>query len=63
MIPALETVGFFLAMAVALQFSSWAEGWLAASPRPIRVRESNTTSIQAADFQDSSSVRKTAPAA
>lgn len=33
MIPAIETAGFFLAITVLLQFSTWAEGWLASNPR------------------------------
>ncbi len=31
MLAALETAGFFVAIAAVLHFSSWAEGWLAAT--------------------------------
>ena len=36
MIPALETAGFFLVITAVLQFSSWAEGWLTRSARPVK---------------------------
>jgi hypothetical protein len=32
-IPTLEAAGFFLAIMAALQFSSWAEKWLASNVR------------------------------
>jgi hypothetical protein len=56
MIPALAAAGFFLAIIAALQFSSWAEGWLASKPQPIRVRESNATSTAAPDFSEPTSI-------
>ena len=56
MIPALAGAGFFLAITAALQFSTWAEGWLASSPRPIRVRESNGTSAAAPESSEPTSI-------
>ena len=33
MLLALETAGFFVVITAVLQFSSWAEGWLASTGR------------------------------
>lgn len=45
MIPAVVTAGFFLAITVALQFSSWAEGWLASNADPSRNGRPTRTSV------------------
>lgn len=42
MTTAMALGGFFLMIAAALQFSSWAEGWLASGASPIKKRESDT---------------------
>ena len=36
MIVALETAGFFVAIAAVLHFSSWAESWLAETAAPVK---------------------------
>ena len=49
MIPALETAGFFLAIAAALRFSSWAEGWLSPNLQPIKERAPDAPSSVASE--------------
>jgi len=40
MISGLETAGFFLAITLALRFSTWAEGWLTSSTERLDERAS-----------------------
>jgi len=51
MIPAVETVGFFVAISVVLRFSSWAEGWLAARAELIPARTTEATPARTGDYQ------------
>lgn len=41
MITAMALGGFFVFIAAALRFSSWAEGWLASGASPIKKRASD----------------------
>lgn len=43
MITAMVLGGFFVMVAAALQFSSWAEGWLASGASPIKKRASDAS--------------------
>jgi hypothetical protein len=52
MIAAIAAAVFFLAVAAALQFSSWAEGWLASGARPARALTSNVSSIATSDSSE-----------
>ena len=51
MIPAVETIGFFVAITVVLRFSSWAEGWLAGRVQPIKVRTTEAAPTSARDYE------------
>ena len=50
MIAALETAGFFVAIAAVLHFSSWAEGWLAATAGFVKERAAYAAPSVVRDF-------------
>ena len=50
MLVALETAGFFVVIAAVLQFSSWAEGWLAPTARLVKERAGHDAPSVVRDF-------------
>jgi hypothetical protein len=50
MIVALETAGFFVAIAAVLHFSSWAESWLAATAGHVKERAAYAEPSVVRDF-------------
>lgn len=50
MLVALETAGFFVAIAAVLHFSSWAEGWLAATAGLVKEHAASAEPSVVRDF-------------
>ena len=50
MLAALETAGFFVAIAAVLHFSSWAEGWLAQTAGLVKARTAYAAPSVVGDF-------------